>query len=86
MKTLFDDLEPPLVTCMECEKFAAGARDPTGWLFAHGKGYCTDDRHPGGTHNVVQSIVSHKICPYFERAAPDKIEARLAYWKKVRKK
>lgn len=87
MESLFDAPEPseaPEVSCIECAKFAAASRDRTGWLFRMGKGYCNDDRHFGGIHNVIQSITAHKKCSYFEPAAPDVVEKRRLFMKKAR--
>ena len=76
MSSLFDELEPPEVACIDCKKFAAGARDPTGWLLRRGNGYCNDERHPGGIHNVIQSITAHRKCPHFEAAPAEVAEQR----------
>ena len=84
MAGLFDDDRvpgSPDVRCIDCTKFGGLARDRTEWLFKMGKGYCNDDRHPGGKYNVVQSITGIKKCPLFEPAEPDvvrKLESRLA--------
>ncbi len=84
MAGLFDDDKVPGipdVRCIDCAKFGGLTRDHTEWLFKMGKGYCNDDRHPGGKYNVVQSITGIKKCPLFEPAEPDvvrKLESRLA--------
>lgn len=41
-----------------------------------GKGYCDDERHPGGIWNVEQDIVHEHQCPNFKRAAEDVIKQR----------
>ena len=75
-KDLFEVEAPQKHACIECAKFAGRDRDRTAFLFRTNRGYCNDDRHPGGIWNVVQSITSEKDCPYFEAAPAEVVEAR----------
>ncbi len=89
MSSLFPELEAvrtapeAAARCILCANFAGGARDPTGYLFRRKKGYCNDERHFGGIHNVIQDIVSARHCPMFDPAAPEVAENRKQYLKRI---